>query len=189
MVAKQEKQPATYADVLAAPEHMVAEILNGELVLSPRPAYRHARAGTRLGMSLGGFDGDPRGDDPGGWSILFEPELHFGKQIMVPDLAGWRRERLPEIPDVAWLDLAPDWVCEVASPGTRRHDRMIKSGLYLEHGVQWMWLVTPTEELVEVFQQDAGRWVLVATAVGPEPARLPPFDAIELDVGRWWAMR
>jgi Uma2 family endonuclease len=168
---------------------MVAEILNGELVLSPRPAYRHARASSAIGMSLFGLDGDPRGEDPGGWWILFEPELQFGPQVMVPDQAGWRRERLPEIPDVPVLDVAPDWVCEVASPSTRRIDRMVKSRLYLEHGVAWLWLVTPTEEMVEVFQQDAGRWVLMATSVGPEPARLPPFEALELEVGRWWAMR
>lgn len=187
MVAK--KEAATYADVVAAPEHMVAEILNGELVLSPRPAFRHANTTSGIGMGLSPFHGGPRGDDPGGWWILDEPELHFGREVMVPDLAGWRRERLPELPDVAWLDLSPDWVCEVASASTRRHDRMVKSGLYLEHGGDWLWLVTPTEETVEVFHQDAKRWVLMATAVGPEAARLPPFDAIELDVGRWWAMR
>jgi len=187
LVAK--KQPASYADVLAAPEHMVAEILNGDLVLSPRPTYRHARASSGIGMSLSAYDGNPRGTDPGGWWILDEPELHFGPTVMVPDLAGWRRERLPEIPDVAWLELAPDWVCEVASANTRRYDRMVKSGLYLEHGVAWTWLVTPTEETIEVFHAEAGRWVLAASSVGAEPVRLPPFDLLELDVGRWWAMR
>ncbi|MCC6619616.1 MAG: Uma2 family endonuclease [Deltaproteobacteria bacterium] len=179
MVAK--SKPATYEDVLAAPEHMVAEILNGELVLSPRPAYRDARASSSIGVSLGTFDGKPRGDDPGGWWILDEPELHLGYHIMVPDLAGWRRERLPEIPDVAWLDLPPDWVCEVASPSTRRHDRMVKTGIYLEHGVGWMWLVTPTEETVEVFHADAGRWVLAATAIGP---RRGPAPAVRGDRAR-----
>lgn len=186
MVAKKQPQPATYADILAAPEHMVAELLNGELYLSPRPKPRHSRAASRLGMSLRGFDGDPVGDDPGGWWILFEPELHLGPQVMVPDLAGWRRERLPLIPDTSGIEVAPDWVCEVASPSTRRHDRMIKAALYLEHGVRWMWLVTPNEETVEVFEQDGGRWVLARTAVGDEPARLPPFESVELDVGAWW---
>jgi Uma2 family endonuclease len=186
MVAK--RQPATYADVLAAPEHMVAEILNGELVLSPRPGPRHARAASRLGMALGGFDGDPVGDGPGGWWILDEPELHLGPQVMVPDLAGWRRERLPEIPDEPALTVVPDWCCEVASPSTRRHDRMVKAALYLELGVRWLWLVTPNEETVEVFEAVLGRWVLEATVVGDELARLPPFEAAMLDVGAWWQM-
>ncbi|HRE88557.1 MAG TPA: Uma2 family endonuclease [Myxococcota bacterium] len=186
MVAKKQNQPATYDDILAAPEHMVAELLNGELYLSPRPKPRHSRAASRLGMSLGGFDGDAVGEGFGGWWIFSKLELHLDSDVMVPDLAGWRRERLPVIPDTQGIELAPDWVCEVASPSTRRHDRMIKAALYLEHGVRWMWLVTPNEETVEVFEQDGGRWVLAKTAVGDEPARLPPFDATELDVGAWW---
>jgi len=187
VVAKQKQ--AGYEDVLAAPAHMVAEVLNGEVVLSPRPAYRHANATSAILAGVFPYARRSGDDGPSGWWILVEPELHFGRQIMVPDLAGWRRERLPEIPDVAYLDIAPDWVCEVASPSTRRIDRMVKSGLYLEHGVAWMWLVTPTEELVEVFRAHEGQWLLAATAVGPEPARLPPFDAIELDIGRWWELR
>jgi len=100
---------ATYEDVLNAPENKVAEILDGELVLSPRPALRHARASSKLGGLLDGpFDGGRGG--PGGWLLLDEPELHFGEHVVVPDLAGWRRVRLPSVPDAPWLDLAPDWV-------------------------------------------------------------------------------
>jgi Uma2 family endonuclease len=123
------KSPATYEDLLRVPEHQLAEIVNGELVVSPRPASRHARASTRLGGSLHGFDREPGGDAPGGWLLLDEPELHLGErgaQVVVPDLAGWRRERLPELPDVPWFELAPDWVAEVASPSTARHDRVVK---------------------------------------------------------------
>ena len=194
MVAVKKPGTATYEDVLAAPEHMVAEILNGELVLSPRPTYRHARASTRFAIALGPFDRDPSDDDPGGWQILVEPELHFAaqsRQVVVPDLAGWRRERMPEVPDVPWLDLAPDWVCEVASPSTQRHDRIVKSAIYLEAQVRWMWLVTPATATIEVLEAapDFARWTLVTSAVGPEARRLPPFEAVELDIERISSMR
>jgi hypothetical protein len=109
------RQPATYQDVLDAPEHMVAEIIRGALHLHPRPALPHARAASALGGELyGPFDGKRHG--PGGWWILDEPELHLGPDVLVPDLAGWRRERMPAVPNLPWLDLAPDWACEVLSP-------------------------------------------------------------------------
>lgn len=188
------KKMATYEDLLAVPDHLNAEIVNGELVVSPRPAFRHARAGTRLGAALDPFDREPGGHDPGGWLFLDEPELHLGvggRQVVIPDIAGWRRERLPEIPDVPWLDLAPDWLCEVASSSTARHDRLVKSAIYLDAGVHWMWLVTPLTETVEVLEAtpDHTRWTLVTSAVGPEPRRLPPFEALDLDLSRLWSMR
>lgn len=181
------KRPATYQDVIDAPPNMVAEILNGELFLSPRPASRHARASSRIGMQLAPFDADPGDDDPGGWIILDEPELHFGPQVLVPDLAGWRRERMPEMPDTAAFTLAPDWVCEVASPSTRRADRMLKLPIYRTAEVAWVWIVDPLTETIEVYQGDGPRWIAAATAVGPGAVRLPPFDALELDPGRWFA--
>lgn len=179
---------------MQVPDHQVAEIVDGELVVSPRPAYRHARVSTRLGAALDTFDREPGGDDPGGWIFLDEPELHLGaggRQVVVPDLAAWRRERMPEVPDVPWLDLAPDWLAEVASPSTGRHDRIVKSAIYLAAGVRWLWLVTPVTSTIEVLEAsaDGARWTLATSAVGPEPRRLPPFDALELDVGRLWSMR
>ena len=187
------KKPATYEDLLAVPDHLVAEIVNGELVVSPRPAYRHARVSTRLGGALDAFDRDgAEGGGPGGWIILFEPELHLGSrcgQVVIPDLAGWRRERMPEVPDVPWGELAPDWVCEVASPSTGRHDRIVKSAIYLDAGVPWLWLVTAETMTIEVLEARDGRWTLVTSAVGPEPRRLAPFEALDLDVGRLLAMR
>ena len=126
---EQPMKRATYEDVLNAPENKVAEILDGELFLSPRPAPRHAAAASSLGGRVGGpFDGGIGG--PGGWWILDEPELHFGEHVLVPDLAGWRRERMPAIPDVAFFTLAPDWVCEVLSPSTARIDRGEKLPIY-----------------------------------------------------------
>ncbi len=176
---------ATYEDVLAAPENKVAEILDGELVLSPRPAARHALAGSRLGADLGSFFDRGRGG-PGGWWILDEPELHFGDDVLVPDLAGWRRERMPAIPDVPFFTLAPDWVCEVLSPSTERIDRGKKLRIYAEAGVAHAWLVNPVEHTLEVLRLREGAWTIVAVFTGGEAVRAEPFDAVELELGALW---
>lgn len=187
MAEARTPRPGTYQDILDAPENLVAELLSGELHLSPRPANRHSRASSRIGIGLGPFDNDPGGDDPGGWVILEKPELHLGADVLVPDLAGWRRERMPEIPDRVGFTLAPDWVCEVASPSTRRLDRMLKLPIYRAAQVEWVWLVDPVTETVEVYQGEGPRWIVAATAVGPGPVNLPPFEAVTLDPGRWFA--
>jgi Uma2 family endonuclease len=186
MTVARKIEPATYQDILNAPPNKVAELLSGELYLSPRPALRHSRASSELGVSLGPFGGRRGPDDPGGWIILDEPEFHFGRDVLVPDLAGWRRERMPEIPDSNAVTLAPDWVCEVASPSTQRTDRLLKMPIYRRAGVPWVWIVDPLTELVEVFEGDGERWVMAASAVGAGPVRLPPFDALELDPGLWF---
>jgi Uma2 family endonuclease len=178
---------ATYEDVLNAPENKVAEVLDGELFLTPRPGYRHARAQAAVhGQLWGRFDSGQGG--PGGWWLLTEPELHFGDHTVVPDIGGWRRERLPEIPDRPWLDLAPDWVCEVLSPSTERIDRSRKLRVYAEASVAHAWLVNPVEQTLEVLRlaQD-GTWTIVRVLTGPEPVRAEPFEAIELDLGALWA--
>ena len=150
---------ATYDDLLAVPDHLVAEILDGELIVSPRPAARHARAGSAIGsVVFDRFDGPPGGPDaPGGWCILFEPELHLGPDVLVPDVAGWRVERMPSVPDVAAFTLAPDWVCEVVSPRTASIDRSRKMPIYAREGVRHAWLLT----------RSAGRW----RCSKPEPGR------------------
>lgn len=182
------KRKATYDDVLAAPEHMVAEILDGELFLSPRPATRHSRASSFIGIQIGGAFDRPPGDPerPGGWWILDEPELHFGEDVVVPDLAGWRHERMPGIPDAAWIDLAPDWLCETLSPSTARIDRGRKLRIYAREGVKHVWLVDPIARTLEVFALEGGRWVVAAVHAGSDAVRAEPFDAIELDMGRLW---
>ena len=176
---------ATYEDVLAAPENKIAEILDGELVLSPRPALPHGATHGRILRRVGRAfeDGD---DGPGGWWILLEPELHFGEQVVVPDLAGWRRERLPAIPSRPWLELAPDWVCEVLSPSTERIDRGKKLRIYAEAGVAHAWLVGPIEHTLEVLRLREGAWTIVAVFTGSEAVRAEPFDAIELPLGALW---
>ena len=175
---------ATYEDVLNAPENKVAEILDGELFLSPRPASRHAVAASRLGRILGPFDDDPGG--PGGWWILDEPELHFGGQVVVPDLAGWRRERMPTMPDQAFFTLAPDWVCEVLSPSTERIDRGRKLRIYVEAGVTHAWLAKPTDRTLEVLRLREGAWTIVGLWEDAAVVRAEPFEAIELELGRLW---
>lgn len=179
------EQRASYADVEAAPADHVAEIVDGELHSSPRPAARHARAASRLGYCLGGpFDHGV--DGPGGWILLDEPELHLAEDVLVPDLAGWRRERLPELPDVVGLEVVPDWVCEILSPSTALLDRRRKLPAYGRHGVPHVWLIDPRLEVLEVFRRSGEHWLLVATHGADEKVRAEPFEAFELDLALLW---
>lgn len=185
-MADAARKLATYEDVLAAPPHMVAEIVDGELILSPRPASRHGAAASTLGEELGPPFKRGRGG-PGGWLIVDEPELHFGSNVLVPDLAGWRRERMALLPDAPYLTMAPDWICEVLSPGSARFDRGKKMPLYGQAGVRNAWLVDPVERTLEVFRLIDSRWSLLATFVEDARVRAEPFDAIELDLSILWA--
>jgi Uma2 family endonuclease len=182
------RRPARYDELLRVPDTKVAEIIDGELIVSPRPAIPHAHAASVLGGDLNGAfhrpPGDPKG--PGGWWLLFEPELHFGDDVIVPDQAGWRREHLPRLPDMAACTEPPDWVCEVISPSTGTIDRGRKMRIYAREGVGHLWIVDPLLRTVEVYRLDRGHWVVAAVHAGAEPSRIEPFDAIELDIGRWW---
>lgn len=176
---------ATYQDVLEAPDDQVAELIGGQLHVQPRPTSRHARSSSAIGGLLDGpFDRGQGG--PGGWIILDEPELHLGGDVLVPDLAGWRRTTLPELPDVAFLTVRPDWVAEVLSPATQRKDRTLKVPLYREQGVSHVWLVEPTAQTVEVYRLHAEGYLLVGSYGGESLVRIEPFDAIEFDVGALW---
>jgi Uma2 family endonuclease len=179
------RKRATYQDVIDAPEHQVAEVVDGELYLSPRPAAPHAVASSRIGGLMSGPFDFGRGG-PGGWWILDEPELHFGEDVLVPDIAGWRRDRMPAVPPVAYFELAPDWVCEVVSPKTGRLDRMRKLPVYAREQVAHAWLVDPLQRTVEVFRLDGGRWVLINVFGDDQVARLEPFDAMEIDLLDVW---
>jgi Uma2 family endonuclease len=179
------RRPATYADIAALPEHVVGEILNGELVVSPRPAPRHADVSSNLGGTL--IPPFRFGDGgPGGWRILDEPELHLGEDVLVPDLAGWRLERMPVLPEEAYFTLAPDWVCEVLSPSTSRVDRTRKLPICARSAIPRLWLVDPGAQTLEVYGLDAGRWVLLSTHGGDETVRAVPFDAVAIDLKRLW---
>ena len=180
---------ASYQDLLKLPDNVVGEIVDGELIVSPRPASPHARASSAAGMEIGGpfhrKPGDPRG--PGGWWIIDGPELHLGRHVLVPDIAGWRREKMPKWPDVAHFSQTPDWVCEVVSARSARHDRVVKARIYREAGVEWFWLVDPIARFVEVLQNGGERWSIAGTWAGDDAAaRMPPFDAVDVDLGRWW---
>ncbi len=179
-------RPARYEDLFDLPDNVVGEIFGGVLHTHPRPAPKHARAYSVLGGNLGGSY-DWGSDGPGGWWILDEPELHLGDDILVPDLAGWRRERMPSLPETAWFDLSPDWVCEILSPSTARVDRIIKMPIYAREGVAYLWLVDPDLKSLEAFElNDNGHWTLTATLKDDDPVSLPPFDAIEFPLDALW---
>jgi Uma2 family endonuclease len=183
------KRRATYEDLMEVPDTKVAEIIDGELVVSPRPASPHAYAATGVGVDVAGAFHGPPGPPPvpGGWWILPEPELHLGDDVLVPDWAGWRRERLPEFPKVAFFTLAPDWVCEILSPSTGRIDRGAKMRLYAAAGVGHLWMVDPLLQTLEVYRLEGGRWVVIDTHAEDVAVRAEPFDTIDLRLGRWWA--
>ena len=176
---------ATYQDVLDAPPHMVAEIVHGALHLQPRPVNEHGLASSVLGTELTGPFHLGRGG-PGGWWIIDEPELHLGEDVLVPDLAGWRRERLPTYPRTPFFDLAPDWVCEVLSPSTRRIDLTSKRGIYAREGVGHLWFVDPLARTLEAFELRSGAWTLLDTLSGNDLVRLAPFEAVEWPLGGLW---
>jgi Uma2 family endonuclease len=181
------RRRATYDDLMKVPDTKVAEIIDGELIVSPRPASPHAHASSVMGADLiGGFHGPPGEPGPGGWWILDEPELHFKDDVLVPDLAGWRRERMPAMPNVAAFTDAPDWACEVLSPSTAAIDRHRKMRIYAREGVGYLWLVDPLVRTIEVQRLEDGCWIASGTYTGDAPARLAPFEAVELRPGRWW---
>jgi len=167
---------ATYEDLLAVPQHLVAEIIGGRLITHPRPAPRHVRAASLLGgILVPAFDLGVGG--PGGWWILDEPELHLGPDVAVPDLAGWRIECMPELPETAWFATAPDWICETISPSTEDVDRGEKRELYAAHGVRHLWLLNPVTKLLETFELTNGKWLLLRTYKDGDTVDAPPFAA------------
>lgn len=179
-------KPATYEDLLTVPEHLVAEILDGELYTQPRPAPKHAITSSVLGGKFSGPFHLGNGG-PGGWWIIDEPELHMNGDIMVPDIAGWRRERMPELPDTAWFELAPDWTCEVLSPSTAQKDRVIKMPKYARAGVVHFWLIDPQLRTLEAYELTEGCWTLRVTLKEDDSVRIAPFDAIAFSLGDLWA--
>ncbi len=181
------KANATYEDLKTLPDTMVGQILDGELYAMPRPNWGHARATSILSGELGGPFDRGRGG-PGGWLIVFEPELHFGRDVLVPDLAGWRRERLTAMTSsTPWTSVAPDWVCEVLSPSTASIDRVKKKHVYAREKVSWYWLIDPEARTLEALRLgDDGHWVEIGTWSADAKVRAAPFDAIELELQALW---
>lgn len=179
------KQGATYDDLLKVPDDKVAEIVEGELYASPRPRTRHAHVGALLTAELvGAFHTGRRG--PAGWWILYEPELHLGNDILVPDLAGWRRETLPVMPDVPALDVAPDWACEILSPSTIDLDLQRKLPAYARHRVTWLWLIDPAAKTLEVFRRESDGWARLGSYRDDDRVHAEPFDAVEIELSPLW---
>lgn len=185
-MAEPSRRRATYQDVLDAPADKIAEVINGELRLSPRPRIGHQSVSSNLGLEVGLPFGRGRGG-PGGWIFLDEPELHLLEEILVPDLAGWRRERLPALDgDARYLTLAPDWLCEVLSPSTETMDRADKLPIYAAQGVGHIWLINPRQRTLEVLRLHEGKWLTLAVHRDDQRVRAEPFDAVELDLAMLW---
>jgi Uma2 family endonuclease len=181
-------KPSPYEQLLALPAHVTGEILDGELHTMPRPSGRHGLAERGLSIDLGNPFDFGRGG-PGGWWIMQEPEVHFIRdvEVAVPDLAGWRRERMPAVPEDHRFEVVPDWVCEILSPSTQQKDRAKKMPLYARHGVAHAWLVDPAAKLLEAYTLTKGGWLLIATLKDDDAVEVPPFDAVSFCLGDLWA--
>jgi Uma2 family endonuclease len=167
------------------PDHLIAEIVGGELWTSPRPAPRHAWAYSSLGAILGPPYSHGRGG-PGGWWIIAEPELHLDPDVLVPDFAGWRRERMPVLPQTAFFAVVPEWICEIISPSTARFDRAVKLPVYARQGVRSAWIIDPLAQTLEVLRLENRRWAIETTHGGADVVRVEPFDAVNLELALLW---
>ncbi|MBN9070767.1 MAG: Uma2 family endonuclease [Rhizobiales bacterium] len=181
------KQAATYADIEAAPENVIAEILDGELVTQPRPSPRHSAAASVLGAVLTGPYQNAL-DGPGGWIFFFETEVKFVDDLLVPDIAGWRRERLPGYPEKNYFTIRPDWVCEILSGSTERRDRTVKTRIYANAGVPYLWLLDPRAQILETFELAGGRWAKSGAWSAGEIVRVPPFDVVSFSLADLWPL-
>jgi Uma2 family endonuclease len=184
-MGNETKRRATYADLEALPENMIGQIIDGELIAMSMPAIPHAIASSVLsGLLVTAFQiGRP---ETGSWWILKRLELHFGEDVLVPDIAGWQRERMPQLRRAPFFTLAPDWVCEVLSPSTTTLNRKRKREIYAREGVEYVWLVDPDTRTLEVFRRREGQWVALGTHSGEARIRAEPFEALELDLGLLW---
>ncbi len=178
---------ATYSVLNSLPLGWVGEIVEDELVASPRPQAAQTRAAFMLGVELGEQLDQRRGGN-GRWCFLRAPELHLGRDVLVPELAGWRRERVaaPPEPGAPFLTLTPDWVCEVVSPVTRALDRTRKLPLYAQHGVSHAWFIDPEARTLEVFQRLKRGWLFSACYEGEAVLRADPFSHVTLSLGSLW---
>jgi Uma2 family endonuclease len=180
------KKPATYEDLFDLPEHLVAEILDGEPFVSPRPGPYETNVSLLLGTILvHEFGPESSGRDE--WRIVLQPELHLGADTITPDLAGWRRERMPKLPSGPQFDLAPDWVCETTSAGTVRLDRMRKRPCYARHAIPWLWMLDAGERSLEAYELLDSHWMFVGIYADEEKVRTVPFDAVEIALRDLWS--
>ena len=177
-----------YDQLVALPGTMTGEILNGQVHAQPRPAWPHARATARLDRTIGrGYDDGVNG--PGGWWIVIEPEIHFVRdvEVAVPDLAGWKRERMPNPPEGHRVEVVPDWVCEILSPSTASKDREIKMPIYAHYGVAYTWLVDPLARTLEAYELRGGMWAELGRFAGADQVAVAPFEAVTLALADLWS--
>jgi Uma2 family endonuclease len=176
---------ATYADIEAAPEGVIAEIIDGELVVQPKPRPRHNAVATMLIADLMRlFRRGP--DGPSGWFFLFETEVKFADDLLVPDIAGWRLENLSELPETNWISVRPDFVCEVLSPSTEKRDRTAKSNIYAEAGVPHYWLIDPRRQTLEAFELVNGGWRPTGKWRSDEVVHAAPFEEVPISLADLW---
>jgi Uma2 family endonuclease len=179
---------ATFDDLLTLSDDVRAEIVDGSIVVSPPPLPEHGRAQRSLGSFIGKpFDDDDGRGGPGGWWILVEVEIELSRHgVYRPDVSGWRRERLLEPWGKRPVRVVPDWVCEIVSPSNPRHDRVLKRRVYAQHGVPDFWILDPQQRTLEALRLDAerGEWREIGVYDEESTARIAPFEAVELEVGR-----
>jgi Uma2 family endonuclease len=180
-------RPALYEQLEALPDGLTAEILDGRLHTQPRPTWPHALAGSVLGAELVGPFQLGRGG-PGGWWIIDEPELHFVRdtEVDVPDLAGWRRERMPQPPQGHRVTVVPDWVCEILSKSTESKDRQIKMPIYASYGVAHAWLIDPLRHTLEAYALADGEWREIGRFEEQGRISVAPFEAIAINLSDLW---
>jgi Uma2 family endonuclease len=186
-MADVSKRLATYADLEAVSPNLVAEIIDGELMTHPRPSPRHGATAASLGDELTGPFQKGRGG-PGGWVFFFEPEVKFGRDILVPDICAFRRQRLPKLPNRNFLEIAPDWICEVLSGSTEKRDRTLKMRIYGRAEVGFLWLVDPRLQILEAFRNDGGRWTKIGDWNSADQVGAAPFDAISFSLADLWPL-
>jgi Uma2 family endonuclease len=188
-VSQPARRPPTYSDLLALPDDVKAEILDGQITALPAPRPRHSKPQRALGRFIGGpYDDDDGFGGPGGWWIFIEVDIQLGGDVVRPDLSGSRRERLPR-PDTRPITIAPDWVCEILSERHEARDRVTKKRLYAEHGIASYWVVDPQARTLEAFSLEKGQWVDAGSFDDSAVARIPPFHAVELPIGRLFLPR
>jgi Uma2 family endonuclease len=176
---------ATYADLQAVPDNLVAEIIFGELVTHPRPVLGHGAATSALGAVTSAPYQFGQGG-PGGWVFVDEPEIHLGPHVLVPDIAAWRRERWLAKSSDPFITVAPDWICEGLSPSTEKYDKGPKRAIYAQHGVEYLWFVDARVPSLECFVLQNREWVLKGAFFDKETVCMPPFEALTFSLEMLW---
>lgn len=185
-MAELARKKATYEDLYSIPQDMTGEIIEGNLIATPRPSRKHGFCATALGAAVTAPYQYGQGGGPGGWVFIIEPEIGFGEDILVPDLAGWKKERFPFREESNWISVVPNWICEILSPTTFRNDKVKKMPLYARNGVEHIWLVDPVATTIDAFRLESGRWSLLGSYAESDKVRIEPFHEIEINLGNLW---